>query len=93
VTNKTYTQQQPGINELFHRTLDVLEKSDRVIIDVGNDTFAHGQMHVALSRCTTLEGIVLKKPALKRHIWTNYQVMDFLTKYQYQKAEMANPVD
>jgi hypothetical protein len=66
---------------------------DRVIIDVGNGTFAHGQMYVALSRCTTLGGIVLKKPALKKHIWTNYQVMDFLTKYQYKKAETACPVD
>jgi len=66
---------------------------DRVIIDIGSGTFAHGQMYVALSRCTTLEGIVLKKPAFKKHIWTNYQVMDFLTRYQYQKAEAAHPLN
>lgn len=66
---------------------------DRVIIDIGKGTFAHGQMYVALSRCTTLGGIVLKKPALKKHIWTNYQVMDFLTRYQYQKAEQSYPMD
>ncbi len=65
---------------------------DRVSIDIGRGTFAHGQMYVALSRCTTLGGIVLKKPALKKHIWTNYQVMDFLTKYQYKKAEQSCPV-
>jgi hypothetical protein len=64
----------------------------KVIIDVGGGTFAHGQMYVALSRCTTLEGIILKKPALKRHIWTNFQVMDFLTKYQYKKAEESSPL-
>ena len=50
-------------------------------------------MYVALSRCTTLGGIILKKPALKKHIWTNYQVMSFLTKYQYEKAEQSCPVD
>ncbi|MFC1979833.1 AAA family ATPase [Chloroflexota bacterium] len=66
---------------------------DRVVIDIGRGTFAHGQMYVALSRCTTLGGIVLKKPTLKKHIWTNYQVMDFLTKYQYKKAEQSCPVD
>ncbi|MFC2033090.1 AAA family ATPase [Chloroflexota bacterium] len=66
---------------------------DRVIIDIGRGTFAHGQMYVALSRCTTLGGIVLKKLALKKHIWTNYQVMDFLTRYQYKKAEQSFPVD
>jgi ATP-dependent DNA helicase PIF1 len=66
---------------------------DKVVIDIGKGTFAHGQMYVALSRCTTLDGIVLKKPTLKKHIWTNYQVMDFLTKYQYKKAEQSLPVD
>jgi ATP-dependent DNA helicase PIF1 len=66
---------------------------DRVIIDIGKGTFAHGQMYVALSRCTTLDGIILKRLALKKHIWTNYQVMDFLTKYQYRKAEQSCPVD
>jgi ATP-dependent DNA helicase PIF1 len=66
---------------------------DRVVIDIGSGTFAHGQMYVALSRCTTLDGIILKKPALKKHIWTNYQVMGFLTRYQYQKAEIACPMD
>jgi ATP-dependent DNA helicase PIF1 len=66
---------------------------DKVIIDIGSGTFAHGQMYVALSRCTTLEGIVLRKPVLKKHIWTNYQVMDFLTRYQYHKAEATQPMD
>jgi ATP-dependent exoDNAse (exonuclease V) alpha subunit len=66
---------------------------DRVIIDIGSGTFAHGQMYVALSRCTTLGGIILKKRALKKHIWTNYQVMNFLTRYQYKKAEQSFSTD
>jgi ATP-dependent DNA helicase PIF1 len=60
---------------------------EKVIIDIGRGTFAHGQMYVALSRCTTFTGIILKRPVLKKHIWTDFQVVDFLTKYQYRKAE------
>jgi len=44
-------------------------------------------MYVALSRCTTFNGIILKKPILKKHIWTDFKVVDFLTRFQYQKAE------
>jgi hypothetical protein len=66
---------------------------DRVVIDIGRGAFTHGQTYVALSRCTTLDGIVLKKPILKKHIWTDYKVVKFLTRYQYQKAEQSCPVD
>jgi ATP-dependent DNA helicase PIF1 len=60
---------------------------DKVIIDFGRGTFAHGQAYVALSRCTSLEGIVLKQPFLKRHILMDFDVIKFLTKLQYDKAE------
>jgi ATP-dependent DNA helicase PIF1 len=66
---------------------------DKVIIDIGRGTFAHGQMYVALSRCTTFNGIILKKPVLKKHIWTDFKVVDFLTRYQYQKAEQRLTLD
>ncbi|MFC1598813.1 ATP-dependent RecD-like DNA helicase [Patescibacteria group bacterium] len=41
---------------------------DKVIIDLGSGTFVHGQTYVALSRCTTLEGIILKKMFYKSSI-------------------------
>jgi hypothetical protein len=66
---------------------------EKVVIDIGTGTFAPGQTYVALSRCTTLDGIALKKPILKKHIWTDYKIVDFLTKYQYKKAEQSCPVD
>ncbi|MCW6159770.1 MAG: DEAD/DEAH box helicase [Candidatus Micrarchaeales archaeon] len=50
---------------------------DHVIIDVGDGTFAHGQLYVALSRCTTLEGIVLRRKLQMRHIITDARIAEF----------------
>jgi len=41
---------------------------DNVIVDLGRGSFAHGQTYVALSRCSSFEGLVLKKPLTKAHI-------------------------
>jgi ATP-dependent DNA helicase PIF1 len=60
---------------------------DRVIIDIGRGTFAHGQVYVALSRCTSLQGIVLRQPIRKHHILMDWRVIHFLTRFQYQKSE------
>jgi hypothetical protein len=66
---------------------------DKVIIDIGRGTFAHGQTYVALSRCTTLDGIILKKPILKKHVLMDYRVVSFLTRFQYKKAEESCSAD
>jgi ATP-dependent DNA helicase PIF1 len=64
---------------------------DRVVIDIGRGAFAHGQVYVALSRCTSFEGIVLKTPIRKSHIWMDWRIVRFLTRFQYKKAEAALP--
>ena len=61
----------------------------KVVIDIGRGTFSHGQVYVALSRCTSLEGIILKKPIHKKHIFMDWRIVRFMTTYQYQQAEKS----
>lgn len=51
---------------------------DKIIVDIGRGTFAYGQVYVALSRSTSLEGLILKTPIQKRHILTDARVLNFL---------------
>lgn len=62
---------------------------EKAVIDVGKGTFAHGQMYVALSRCTTLEGMVLRQPLRKNHVLMDWQVVKFLTGMKYAKAALT----
>lgn len=50
---------------------------DKVFIDLGNGAFAQGQVYVALSRCSTLEGISLKKPVRLSDIKIDAVVREF----------------
>lgn len=54
---------------------------DRVVIDLGTGAFEHGQLYVALSRCRTLEGIVLRQPIRPRDVITDEQVVDFFSRH------------
>ena len=53
---------------------------DNIEIDVGRGTFATGQLYVALSRCTSFEGISLKKPLRKEHIFTDWRITEFMNR-------------
>lgn len=50
----------------------------KVILVIGKGAFMPGQVYVALSRCTSLEGLILKTPLLSRHIWSNEEVVTFI---------------
>jgi hypothetical protein len=49
---------------------------ERIIIDAA-DSFAPGQVYVALSRCTSLQGLVLKSRILRSAIRTDERVLEF----------------
>lgn len=51
---------------------------DKVVIDAA-DAFAHGQVYVALSRCKTFEGIVLRSRIGDRSVRTDAVVNDYST--------------
>lgn len=50
---------------------------DKVIIDLGRGAFEHGQTYVALSRCRTLNGVILKQPIRPRDIITDPRIIEF----------------
>ena len=50
---------------------------DKVIVDAGQ-AFAHGQVYVALSRCTSLEGLVLKTPIASNALVNDFSVNRFV---------------
>jgi len=49
---------------------------DRAVIDA-QAAFAHGQVYVALSRCRTLEGLVLSTPIRAQTVKTHSEVLSF----------------
>src|SRR5690606_10531843 len=51
---------------------------DRVVVDLGGGTFVAGQLYVALSRCRSLEGLVLTRPVLPADLKTDRRIIRFL---------------
>ncbi len=58
---------------------------DKVIIDAEN-AFANGQVYVALSRCTSLEGLVLTSPVNENYLGAHVQLLNWTRNNQDDTA-------
>lgn len=58
----------------------------RVVIDFTGGVFAGGQAYVALSRCTSLEGIQLKKPVSRADIFVRPEIISFSGRFNNRQA-------
>lgn len=56
---------------------------EKVVIDVGaGGAFCHGQVYVALSRCTTLEGVILKRKITAKDLYVDESITRFLDQHR-----------
>ena len=51
---------------------------ESIAVDLTHDTFAPGQLYVALSRCTSFEGLYLKMPLKPGHIIVEPRITAFM---------------
>lgn len=64
---------------------------EKVIVDLKGGIFAHGQLYVALSRCRSLNGLILKNHIKPNHVFMDKRVREFITNFQYKISERYLP--
>ncbi len=55
---------------------------ERVYLDMGSGAFEYGQTYVALSRCTTLNGLQLKQALKMSDIMVDHRITDFYNQWR-----------
>jgi ATP-dependent DNA helicase PIF1 len=54
---------------------------DKMILEMGGGAFAHGQLYVALSRCRSFEGLILREPIRYKDIIIDDRVIRFAKEF------------
>ncbi len=65
---------------------------ERAVIDAGQ-SFAPGQVYVALSRCRSLDGLVLTSELHPEVLKTDPQVKDFVTQHEMTYADLSDMLE
>lgn len=64
---------------------------ERVVVDFGTGAFAAGQAYVALSRATSLKGLVLRRPLQMRDVFSSTEVHCFMTGKPISRPKPRQP--
>lgn len=64
---------------------------DHLVVDLTGGTFAYGQLYVALSRCTSMDGLVLRRDVLAKDLKVDQRVRRFLRQHARRPSTSVAP--
>ncbi|MDX1639462.1 MAG: AAA family ATPase [Balneolaceae bacterium] len=66
---------------------------DQVLLDLGRGAFVNGQLYVGLSRCTSFNGLYLKKKITRDDIIKDPRLLNFYKKQRKKASEESDLMD